>query len=157
MKYRSQLYRAVAFALALLLSQAFSVSAQAQDRVDKVSNGDFARTVKQLETAIKQRGMMIVATIDHQNMLRMVGANIRGSKTIEFGKPDMMKMLLPDNPEIGVEMPLKIYVYEGADGKTVVSYRKLSAAFASYGKEQLASAGQMMDMMLDQIAADAAK
>ncbi len=157
MKRFARTFRVPALLVALVLSQAFSLSAQAQDRVDKVSSSGFAQTVKQLETAIKQRGMMIVATIDHQNMLRMVGANIRGAKTIEFGKPDMMKMLLPDNPEIGVEMPLKIYVYERADGKTVVSYRKLSAAFASYGNEQLTSAGQMMDMMLDQIAADAAK
>lgn len=150
-------YKALLPVVALVLSLTFSVNAQAQDRVDKVSNSGFAQTVKQLETAIKQRGMMIVATVDHQNMLRMVGANIRGSKTIEFGKPDMMKMLLPDNPEIGVEMPLKIYVYERADGKTVVSYRKPSAIFASYGKEQLTSAGQMMDMMLGGIVDEAAK
>jgi uncharacterized protein (DUF302 family) len=143
--------------VALVFSQALSLSAQTTDRVDKVSNGDFARTVKQLETAIKQRGLMIVATIDHQNMLRMVGGNIRGAKTLEFGKPDMMKSILADNPEVGVEIPLKIYVYERADGKTVVSYRKPSAAFASYGNEQLTMAGQMMDMMLDQIATDAAK
>lgn len=147
----------IAFVLALALAAfGFSVAA-AQDRVEKVSNSGFADTVKKVETAIKERGAMIVATIDHQNMLRMVGASIRGSKTIEFGKPDMMKMLLPDNPEIGVEMPLKIYVYERADGKTVLSYRKLSSAFASYGKEPLANAGQMMDMMLAEIVAEAAK
>ena len=156
MTRRGWMFRVPALLVALVLSQAFYLSAQAQDRVDKVSNSGFAQTVKQLETAIKQRGMMIVATIDHQNMLRTVGANIRGSKTIEFGKPDMMKSILPDNPEVGVEMPLKIYVYERADGKTVVSFRKPSAAFASYGKEQLTMAGQMMDMMLDQIATDAA-
>jgi len=132
-------------------------AAAAENRVDKVSNSSFQKTVEQLETGIKKRGMMVVATVDHQNMLRMVGASIRGSKTVEFGKPDMMKMLLPDNPESGLEMPLKIYVYERADGKTVLSYRRLSSAFASYGKEQLTQAGQMMDMMLEEITAEAAK
>ena len=157
MTKRGWMYRVPALFIGLVLSQALSLSAQTQDRIDKVANAGFAQTVKQLETAIKQRGMMIVATIDHQNMLRMVGASIRGSKTIEFGKPDMMKSILPDNPEVGVEMPLKVYVYERADGKTVVSYRKPSAAFASYGKEQLTMAGQMMDMMLEEIATEAAK
>lgn len=147
----------IAFVLVLALAAFGFSAAAAQDRVEKVSNSGFADTVKKLETAIKERGAMIVATIDHQNMLRMVGASIRGSKTIEFGKPDMMKMLLPDNPEIGVEMPLKIYVYERADGKTVLSYRKPSSAFASYGKEPLTNAGQMMDMMLAEIVAEAAK
>jgi uncharacterized protein (DUF302 family) len=157
MKYHSQLYRALAFALALILSQTFAVSAQTPNRVDKVASSDFKETVKKLETAIKKRGMMIVATIDHQNMLRMVGTSIPGSKTIEFGKPDMMKMILPDNPEVGLEMPLKIYVYERSDKKVVVSYSKPSVAFGSYGKEQLAMAGQMMDMMLDEITTEATK
>ncbi|MCL6505492.1 MAG: DUF302 domain-containing protein [Bryobacteraceae bacterium] len=157
MKYRSQLYRPLALALVLILSQAFSVSAQTPNRVDKISSSDFNQTVKKLETAIKKRGMMIVGTVDHQNMLRMVGASIRGSKTIEFGKPDMMKNILPDNPEVGLEMPLKIYVYERSDGKVVVSYSKPSAAFGGYGKEQLAMTGQMMDMMLDEITTEATK
>jgi uncharacterized protein (DUF302 family) len=157
MKRVATVFRVPALLAMLVLSLAIPMSAQAQDRVDKVSNADFARTVKQLETAIKARAMMIVATIDHQNMLRMVGANIRGAKTIEFGKPDMMKMLLPDNPEIGLEMPLKIYVYERADGKTVVSYSKPSAAFAKYGKDQLTMAGQMMDKTLDEITTEATK
>jgi len=147
----------VAFVLGFVLTASGLRAAAAENRVDKVSNSSFAQTAERLETAIKKRGMMIVATVDHQNMLRMVGASIRGSKTIEFGKPNMMKMLLPDNPEIGLEMPLKIYVYERADGKTVVSYSKLSAAFASYGKEPLTQAGQMMDMMLEEIAVEAAK
>jgi len=151
------MFRLPALLVALVLSLAFSLSAQAQDRVDKVGSGDFKQTVKKLETAIKKRGAMIVATIDHQNMLRMVGASIRGSKTIEFGKPDMMKNILPDNPDVGLEMPLKIYVYERSDGKVVVSYSKPSAAFGSYGKQQLAMAGQMMDMMLDEIATEATK
>ena len=156
-KYARQSLVALVLVLGLILAVPGISAAQAEDRVEKVSNSGFDQTVKQLETAIKKRGAMIVATIDHQNMLRMVGASIRGSKTIEFGKPDMMKMLLPDNPEIGVEMPLKIYVYERADGKVVLSYRKLSSAFASYGKEPLTKAGQMMDMMLGEIVDEAAK
>lgn len=149
-------HRNMVFSLVLLLAvTTITLSAAAAgDRVDKVSNSGFAQTVKQLETAIKKRGMMIVATIDHQNMLVMVGASIKGSKTIEFGKPDMMKMLLPGNPEIGLEMPLKIYVYERGEGETVLSYYKPSAAFASYGK---AEPGQMMDMMLEEIVTEAAK
>jgi uncharacterized protein (DUF302 family) len=147
----------LSLAVVLTLAAVAMKATAAEDRVEKVSNSGFDGTVKQLETAIKNRGMMIVGRIDHQNMLRMVGTSIRGSKTIEFGKPEMMKMLLPDNPEIGVEMPLKIYVYERADGKAVLAYRKPSSAFASYGKDQLTMPGKMMDGMLEEIATEAAK
>ena len=84
--------------------------AQAPERVDRVSNSGFAQTAKQLETALKGHGMMVVATLDHQNMLRMAGATVHGSKTLEFAKPDMMKQVMSTHPDVGLEMPLKTYV-----------------------------------------------
>ena len=133
------------------------VHAEPANRVDKVSNSDFARTVQQLETALKGKGMMIVATIDHQNMMRMVGASLKGAKTIEFGKPDMGKMTIVANPESGLEMPGKVYVWEREDGKTVVSYYRAAPAFAAYGKDNLKMAGDMMDKMLGEIVIEATK
>lgn len=131
--------------------------AQAPDRVDKVSNSNFEKTVKQIETALQKRGFMIVATLDHQNMLTMVGANIKGSKTIEFGKPDMGKMVLPSSPEAGLEMPARIYIWERGDGKAVVSYYKPSSDFSKYGKEDLKKVGEMMDKMLDEVTTEGTK
>jgi len=144
--------------LAIVLLGAGSLAwAQSLVRVDQVSNGGFEKTVKQLETALKARGMMIVATIDHQNMMRMVGGSIKGSKTFEFGKPDMLKMVMPVELAAGLELPHKIYVYERADGKAVVSYYKASTGFGAYGKDQLKMVGEMMDKMLDEIVAEATK
>lgn len=77
--------------------------AQSSDRVDRVSAQTFETTAQQLETALQGGGFMIVARADHQNMLRMVGANVKGSRTIEFGKPDMLKSHLQAHPEIGLE------------------------------------------------------
>jgi uncharacterized protein (DUF302 family) len=143
-------------AIALLLG-AGPAAAQSADRVDRVSARDFETTVKQLETALQGQGFMIVSRADHQNMLKMVGATVRGARTIEFGKPDMMKMHLPAHPEIGLEMPMRFYVWERADGKTVVSYRRPSAIFGAYGQPDLKMMGEMMDGMFDQLAAAAAK
>lgn len=136
---------------------AVPAAAESAARIDAVSKSNFDKTAKQLETAIKRRGMMVVATLDHQNMLRMVGASVGGSKTLEFGKPDMMKKVIPSTPEAGLEMPMKIYVYEEADGKTVLSYLKPSSGFAAYGKEDLNMVGQMMDKMFEEIVAEATK
>ena len=146
------------FTLAILFMGAANLaSAQSLVRVDKVSNSGFEKTANQLETALKSRGMMVVATIDHQNMMKMVGGSIKGSKTFEFGKPDMLKMVMPSDPAAGLEMPHKIYVYERADGKAVVSYYKPSGGFGAYGKDQLKMVGEMMDKMLDEIVTDATK
>ena len=145
------------FLIAGVLGAAVLAQSEPANRVDRVSNSDFARTVQQLETALKGKGMMIVATIDHQNMMRMVGTSLKGAKTIEFGKPDMGKMTIATNPESGLEMPGRIYAWERGDGKTVVSYYRAAPAFAAYGKDNLKKAGEMMDGMLSEVVSDATK
>jgi uncharacterized protein (DUF302 family) len=146
---------ALVYAVAALLTlPALSI---AQDRIDKVSAKGFAETVKAVETTLKKHGFMIVATIDHQNMLTMVGAKIKGSKTIEFGKPDMGKMLMPMAPEAGLEMPGRFYIWERSDGKTVVSYYKPSTNFARYGNDMIAKMGKDMDGMWGMIVEEATK
>ena len=156
MSMRVKTIGALAVALTLLGSAAL-VSAQPANRVDQVSNKGFPETVQRVETALKGKGMMIVATIDHQNMMRMVGASMKGSKTIEFGKPDMGKMTVVPNPDVGLEFPAKIYIWERTDGKTVVSYYRIAPAFAAYGKDNLKMAGEMMDKILDEIVTEATK
>lgn len=126
-------------------------------RVDKTSARDFKTTVSNVEKALKKEGMMIMAKIDHQNMLSMVGAKIKGSVTVEFGKPDMGKMMFAVTPAAGLEMPAKFYVYEDASGKTILSYYKPSVGFAAYKSEELNKVGAMMDMMLDKISTEATK
>lgn len=128
----------------------FSLAAQAEaaDRVDTASRLGFGNTVETLTKVIKSKGMMIVATVDHQNMLSMVGLKIKGSKTIEFGKPDMGKMVFGMNPEAGLEMPARIYVFEGKDGKTVMSYYKPN--YSQYNQE-LSKVDEMMGMMFSEI------
>lgn len=146
--------RVSVIALAVVALVATGANAQDPDRVDKVSRSSFADTLKKLDSTLKAEHMMIVAKVDHKNMMSMVGAKIKGATTVEFGKPDMGKMLLPMNAAIGLEMPAKLYVYETSDGKVVVSYRRSAKQFATYGPD-VASAGEMMDMMLDKIASAA--
>lgn len=122
--------------------------------MDRVSAQNFQTTVGQLETALERRAFMIVARVDHQNMLRMVGTSTRGALTMLFGKPDMMTTNLPAHPEIGLEMPMASNVWERTDGRTVVSYHRPSAVFAAYGPD-LRMMGDMMGGMLEEIVADA--
>lgn len=152
--FRSTLVLVIAM-LSLTLS-GLSSAADA-DRVDKVSNKDFSATVKAVGTVLQKNGFMVVATIDHQNMLTMVGAKIKGATTIEFGKAEMGKMLLPMVPEAGLESPARFYIWERGDGKTMVSYRKPSSGFSTYGNEMVAKMGKDMDGMWQMIVEEAAK
>lgn len=130
----------------------------AQDgRVEKVSNSPFDKTIKQLEDAITANKVMAVNKIDHQNMLTMVGMNIKGSKTYEVFRPDFGKILFENNPAAGLEIPLRLYVYENKDGKTVVSYHKPSVALAAYKNSKLDELGKTLDGILQAVVDSATK
>ncbi len=148
----------LALALTAILAGVGPVAnAQSLSRVDQVSHSDFAKTVSQVKAAIQSKGLMIVATIDHQNMMRMVGISSKGATTIEFGKPDMGKMVFLPEAQAGLDMPLRLYIWQRQDGTAVVSYYKLGPVFASYGKDNLKMAGEMMDKMLAEIVAEGTK
>lgn len=117
------------------------------------SSKNFKNTVDAAKKAIKSRGLMIVATIDHKKMLSMVGFNGGGATTLEFGKPDMGKMVFSMAPEAGLEMPAKLYVYEKG-GKTFISYPETN--FAQYNPD-FEKIDKMVGMMLHEIATEAAK
>lgn len=145
---------AMLIGLLFLGTNAFAADAT---RVDKESSKNFAATVKAVETTLQSQGFMIVAKIDHQNMLQMVGAKLNGATTVEFGKPAMGKMLLPMAPDAGLEFPGRYYIWERADGKTVVSYHRPSAALDAYDNEMLSKMGRDMDGMWEIMATEATK
>ena len=145
---------AIVAALLILSGAAF---AQDKDRVDKISNKAFGATVRAVENVLQKNGFMIVSNIDHQNMLVMTGAKLKGLTTIEFGKPEMGKKLFSMAPEAGLEMPGRFFIWERGDGKTIVSYRKPSSGFSTYGSEMLTKMGQDMDGMWTMFADEATK
>jgi uncharacterized protein (DUF302 family) len=146
----------MAFAPALVFSGGlYSLAARTSAapvgaRVDIVSRHNFDKTVQQILSAIQSNHMMIVANIDHQNMMSMVGQRIGGSYTMEFGNPQMGKMLFAADPAAGLEMPARIYIFERR-GQTVVSYYKPSVGFSNYTHPDFKKMGMMMDEMLQKI------
>ncbi|MBI3078262.1 MAG: hypothetical protein HYY85_14950 [Deltaproteobacteria bacterium] len=76
----------VLLVVGLLLALGASAWAQTLERVDRVSNSGFDKTVRQLEVAIKGKGMMVVAVIDHQNLMRMGEARPWSSAKPRWGR-----------------------------------------------------------------------
>ena len=84
---RTKTLGAAMVTLAFMLAGAGWTQAQDADRVDKTSKSSFSDTLKKLETALKSEGTMIVATIDHRNMLTMVGTKIEARRPSSSARP----------------------------------------------------------------------
>jgi uncharacterized protein (DUF302 family) len=79
-------------------------------------------TVEKLQTILHAKGVTLFAVIDHSGEAQKVGLAMPPTKLLIFGNPKGGTPLMLASPSSAIDLPLKILVAEGADGKVSVSY-----------------------------------
>ncbi len=90
--------------------------------VDKLSNHSVDQTVERLESILQAKGVTLFAVIDHSGEAQKVGLKMRPTKLLIFGSPKAGTPLMLAAPSIAIDLPLKILVWEDAEGKVWASY-----------------------------------
>ena len=78
-----------------------------------------AETMTRLLDAIAARGLKVFARIDHAAAAREVGLELADEQVIVFGNPQAGTALMQLDPRIGIELPLRILVWEDRGGALV--------------------------------------
>ena len=87
------------------------------------SNQDFGQTYASLENAISSdENFQIFVQPDHQSNAASVGMELRPTKLIIFGNPNLETPLMQNSQTIGLDLPLKMLVWEDQDGIVKISY-----------------------------------
>lgn len=134
---------------ALLLGFAIATSASAQEtRITVASDHSFEQTVDKLKSSVSQGGMMIMAQVDQGNMLSMAGLRLKATLFL-VGNPMVGKKLFEQDHGVGLYVPLRVFVTEGKDGKTYVSYDKASVLLKQFGNSEIDMTASMLDQKLD--------
>ncbi len=94
----------------------------AQEIIVKKSNYSPIETTNRLKKAIESKGLKIFMEIDHQAAAQKVGMDLNYEKVIMFGNPKLGTLLMKKNPLIGLDLPLKILVWQNKNKETFVSY-----------------------------------
>jgi uncharacterized protein (DUF302 family) len=81
-----------------------------------------ATTVERLEKLITAKGMIIFATVDHSEEAHKVQMNLNDEKLLIFGDPKVGTFLMQENPLIGMELPIRILVWEDEEKVTQITY-----------------------------------
>ncbi len=79
-------------------------------------------TADRLESEITARGMTVFARIDHAAGATQVGMALRPTQVLIFGNAKGGTPLMQSDQTVGIDLPLKVLVWEDADGKTWLSY-----------------------------------
>jgi uncharacterized protein (DUF302 family) len=152
MNYKVVLSRLFTLLMATAVAGMLALPAVAQDsHVTVPSQKSFDQTVSQLKSAVSQGGMMVMGEVNQGNMLAMTGLKLKATLFL-VGNPTVGKKIFEQDPAAGLYVPLRIFVYEGKDGKTYVSYDKASALLAPLNNKDVSMTAGMLDQKLEGLA-----
>lgn len=97
------------------------------------SNHSVDQTVEKLATILKSKGVTLFAVVDHSGEAEKVGMKMRPTKLLIFGNPKAGTPLMLAAPSIAIDLPLKILVWEDAQGKAWLSYNSPEFLAQRYG------------------------
>jgi uncharacterized protein (DUF302 family)/uncharacterized membrane protein YidH (DUF202 family) len=134
---------AIAFFLALvglgmaiyLLSVRSSIRSQSEDGketsmtltrgkgiIDTPSNHSVDQTVERLKGLLEAKGVALFALVDHSGEAEKVGMKMRPTRLLIFGNPRAGTPVMRAAPSSALDLPLKILIWEDAQGKVWVTY-----------------------------------
>jgi len=93
-----------------------------QGIIDRASNHSVDETVDRVKNILQSKGITLFALIDHSGEAKQVGMNMPPTKLLIFGNPKAGTPLMLAAPGSAIDLPLKILVWEDAEGKVWVSY-----------------------------------
>lgn len=118
------------------------------------------KTAQGLQENLKQKGFLIKGVIDHQEIARSLGHELRPTTGILFGKPDYEYYLMKETQLTSLFVPLNFSTWEAESGEVYVSYwspeRNIDKEFAFVTKDAK-KAIRLMSQEMDEVAKMATK
>ena len=89
-------------------------------------------TLDKITEAIKEKGLNVFATIKHGDAAAKNGLELRDTSLIIFGNPMMGTTLMQADQRMGLELPMKILVWQDAAGKVFAGFRDPELLLSEY-------------------------
>ncbi len=122
---------------ALIFALSVCGSAQAE-LLTKESTHSVQETMDRFESIVKEKGMTVFARVDHAKNAESVGMEMPDSQLLIFGNPKGGTVLMQQDMQVGVELPLKVLVYTNGEGMTVMAWENPLALKDDYELENTA-------------------
>jgi len=90
--------------------------------VDVPSHYSVDETVDRIKAILQSKDITLFALIDHSGEAAKVGMKMPPTKLLIFGNPKAGTPLMLAAPSIAIDLPLKILVWQDAQGKVWISY-----------------------------------
>ena len=90
--------------------------------IDTSSNHSVEETVQKLKGILQAKGVTLFALVDHSGEAEKAGMKMRPTKLLIFGNPKAGTPVMLAAPSSAIDLPLKILIWEDAQGKVWATY-----------------------------------
>ena len=94
--------------------------------IDILCNHSVDEAVEKLKAILQARGVTLFALVDHSGEAEKVRLRMPPTKLLIFGSPKAGTPLMLASPSIAIDLPLKILIWEDAQGKVWLTYNSPS-------------------------------
>lgn len=105
----------------------------AQGVISKTSTHSVKDTLDKLETIVTAKGFKVVARVNHAKAAEMSGQTLNPTEVLIFGNPKVGTALMKSNQAVGLDLPVKVLVWENAEGVVTISYNDPAWMVSRYG------------------------
>ena len=117
------LYAISAFGFALSMATALPATAQTPGQLTtRESKFPVKETADRLAKALEEKGIKVAARIDHAAGAKAAGLEMLPTEVVMFGNPKLGTPLMLANPELAIELPMKMVVWQDKAGKVWLGY-----------------------------------
>jgi uncharacterized protein (DUF302 family) len=116
---------------------------------------DYAATADRLIQAIDDRGLTVFARIDHAAAAREAGLELAAEEVVLFGNPRSGTPLMQTDPRVGLELPLRILIWEDREG-ALLGHGDPRELAREYDLQPQHETLERMAALLDELVASAA-
>ncbi len=130
----------LALVVSLLGMMPSGLRAADADTVMVASKHSVAATMDKLEAVLKEKGVGVVARVDHAAGAKKAGMALKPTQLLVFGNPKLGTPLMQSKRTMGLDLPMKVLAWEDDQGKTWVAYTKpdvLKARHAISGRDEV--------------------
>jgi len=106
--------------------------ADSEQLVTQESKFSVDETVDRLKAGLRSMDIPVFAEFDHGENAQKAGLSLRPTKVIVFGNPKVGTRLMADRQLSGIDLPLRLEVWQDARGRVWVSYHNMKRFGADY-------------------------
>src|SRR5262249_25301415 len=96
-------------------------------------------TVGRLKALLAQKGIEVFAHVDHAAAAEKVGLRLRPTEVLIFGNPKAGTPLMQARQTLGLDLPLRVLVWEDETGQVWLTYRRVEE---TVGRHQVQGPGE---------------